>query len=347
MVSDTGTVKIYDDIFEAFKVFAPYSPLLELEHSCEHFFRPSNRYELMGLEDGTIGAFPSMPFMQYYRGEPDDYPTSEASIFRNHKRKDGSYDEIGILADELKIIDFKNILLTFPQVQFAQQDHANVDFLALAQHYELNTPLLDITSAPEIAAYFATQKWVNGIPTPISDGVGCIMGLIPPLAPPEQQGWRIYSEKFHMIGLQCFQRPGLQFAFGLESELGEDFAHRGRRVLFRQTADASSRIYANFHYDPKTNSMMKYGCLFPREEITDVARLIKNARTVTNSAVEERCRETGEDSAAVIQLLSTIGYKVVDQPIFTLSPDRVSELTKEYDGRPYGDVELTTRLTYI
>ena len=298
----------------------------------------------MILEDGSIGAFSGMPFMEYYRGEPGNYPTSEASIFRNHKREDGGYDELAILADELKIIDFKLILSTFPQVKLAIEDGANVDFLALAQHYELNTPLLDITSAPEIAAYFATQKWKNGLPTPIGDGIGCILGLTPPLAPPEQQGKRIFSEKFHMIGLQCFQRPGLQSAFGLETEMGEDYSHRGWRVLFRQNKDASNRIYTNFHYNAVQKRITANSCLFPKEDIVEVAKLVKKATTVTQKAVEERCEKTNENPKMIIDNLKMVGCRVVKQPVFELSASRILELTKEYAEKPYGSVFLTSRL---
>ena len=202
-----------------------------------------------------------------------------------------------------------------------------------------------ITSEPEIAAYFATQKWINGQPTPIGDGVGCIRGFMPPFAPPEQQGRGIFSEKFHRIGLQCFQRPGLQFAYGLETTMGEDYAHQGWRVLFRQNIEASNRIYANFHYDYAQKCITANSCLFPKEEIAEVAKLVKRAVTVTQKAVEERCEQTGEIPNDIVDKLKAVGCRVVKQPVFELSADRILELTKEYAKSPYGNVSLTARLS--
>ena len=322
--------QIFDNIFDAFRYIAPSSPLLKLEHDLSRFFRRTNQYELIDM-GGYIGAFPGFA-IQFFRGESKAYDTCKPSIYR-------SSDPDDVIVDKLRIIEFKNILLTFPQVQFALADHANVDFLALAQHYELNTNLIDITSAPEIAAYFATRKWVNGVPVPVGEGIGCIRGFMPPYLPPEEQTRdRLYSDKFHMIGLQCFQRPGIQAAYGYELDEGEDFDGTGWKIYFKQNIDASSRIHANFHWDGE--KICKNSWLFPEEEIADVAKLIKNS----NSISEKSVLDYGTDVTA---LLERKNIKVRHEPLYELSESRIKELTEEYKDRPYGDVQLTSRLVYI
>ena len=104
---------------------------------------------------------------QLYRGEPKQYDSCKASIYRNQ-------EEDSFILDELRFIEFKNILLQFPQIKHEIEGDANVDILALAQHYELNTNLLDLTTEPEIAAYFATHQWINGVAEPVKSGIGCI-----------------------------------------------------------------------------------------------------------------------------------------------------------------------------
>lgn len=143
---------INDSIFDAFKVFAPHSPLIQLKSPNAHCFRRTNRYELVEMGNGQLGAFPGMVVCarQLYRGEPERYDSCKPSIYR-------SQDEDSLVLDELRFIEFKNILLQFPQIKHEIEGKANVDLLALAQHYELNTNLLDLTSEPEIAAYFATH----------------------------------------------------------------------------------------------------------------------------------------------------------------------------------------------
>lgn len=336
--------KIYDNIFEAFKHFAPSSWLLELENEVFQPCVKSNRYELVDMEDGHFTAFSGGMWNQLYRGEHGKYATCEASIFRNNCKND-IYNELHIMIDKIKLIDFRNIVMTFPQTKMASKDLMKVDYLALAQHYELNTNLIDYTSEPEIAAYFATQKWIDGVPHPMTEGLGCIYGTMPPLLEPkEQMRNRIFSDKFHMIGLQCFRRSGLQSAYGIETDMGEDVSNNGWKVYFKQTKKASEHIHMNFHVDERIQGITQHSWLFPEEEIADVAKLIKKAKCVTNQAVKEYCEDYNLLYDEIVEKITSVGYKVTINPVFELSASRILELTREYADRPYVDVKLTSRL---
>lgn len=335
---------LYENIFEAFKVIAPTSPLLQLQGNNPAFFTRSSQYEIIDM-GGYYAAFPGggpSLFRTLYRGERKKRDTCKASIYRS-----GNPDDV--IIDELRCIEFKNILLTFPQVEYAIEDKMKVDFLALAQHYDLNTRLIDVSSEPEIAAYFATQQWVNGVPTPVGEGIGCIRGLPPPINPLE-------DSKYHMIGLQCFQRPGLQAAYGIELGSDEDLHKIGWRVYFKQNADISRIIHFNFHIDlEKVNQLRKagmtgaidaknvetdHGWLFPHEEIADVAMAVKNCLTVSKKTVEEYGKPCAE-------VLSRNGISIVEEMVYTLSEQHCKELKAKYKDRPYGDVQLNSRLCFI
>lgn len=333
--------KIYDSIFDAFRVIAPNSPLLDLEKGKPHFFHRTNEYNLIDM--GTyIGAYAGNPFGRLFRGEYKEYPNSKASIYR------GNSDEI--IIDKIRIIEFKNILQTFPQIQYAIKDHANVDYLALAQHYELHTWMIDLTSEPEIAAYFATHEWIKGVPTPVETGIGRIRGI----------NIILPNSKIHYIGLQCFKRPGLQAAYGIEMDEDEDLGNRGWTVRFKQNATASRIIHQNFHFDYKEFEKHKSlidiskhpelftqnSWLMPDEEIAEVADKVKNGKELSQAAIEEYTNLLNpKEKDEVFAALSRNDIKITEQPVYVLGQDRIIELEKEYKNKPYGDVQLHARLT--
>ena len=330
---------IYDNIFDAVRAISPNSPLIQLNSTNGMFFKRTNEYEIIDMGD-SYAAFPGFPF-QLFRGESKLYDSCRASIYRSENPDD-------VVVDELKIIEFKNVLLTFPQVRYAIEDNMKVDYLALAQHYELNTCLVDVTSEVEIAAYFATHRWINGIATPVENGIGCIRVFPSPALAIETM-----DPRFHMIGLQCFKRPGIQAAYGFEMDQDEDLSKRGNCFCFRQNYEASKLIHTNYHVNQaKVDKILAEGVmrrvepdeitdenswLFPDEEIADVAKLIKFSSNISCAAAEEYgkpCKEA----------LRRKGITVSNEPVYTLSDKHRKELDDLYRGRPYGDVRLKARL---
>lgn len=105
--------KPYESIFDAFRVIAPSSPLLQLETETPQFFMRTCKYDVINM-GGYYSAFPGFP-TRLFRGEYKNYPTCKASIYRSNDPDD-------FIVDELRCLEFKNILMTFPQVQYAIQD---------------------------------------------------------------------------------------------------------------------------------------------------------------------------------------------------------------------------------
>lgn len=207
-----------------------------------------------------------------------------------------------------------------------------------------------------MAAYFATQHWENGIPKPVESGIGCIRGILSPLFSPDMvKADGIINSKYHMIGLQCFERPGLQAAYGLELDEDEDLNEMGWKIYFKQNAEASRVIHLNFHIDQMKVNALRAACvsgmvkaeqvetesgwLFPKEEVVDVAKIIKKSKTICKAVIEEYGRP-------VAGTLKRKGITVTERPVYVLSDTRKMELEKQYKGRPYGNVELKARYCY-
>jgi hypothetical protein len=334
---------IYEDIFEAIRKFEEGSPVINLKDKEFGYLKRNLYFNLMEMPDGTIGAFPPNMFIRYFRGENKDYDElypCVPSIFRTKNPEDigddGHRKRELILIDELKLIEFELILEQFPQVEYAIQDYCKVDFRALAQHYELNSNLIDVTSDIATAAFFATHYYDSekNEYSIKEDGIGCL---------------RVYSnimieykedQPFRMIGLQPFQRPGLQCAFAVKMSRGENFANFSQKVLFKQSSKWNQKLHDAFYPNGKN-------ILFPDEEISDVAKALIKTMEISKQSIEKYCslNETSQDR--VLQILSDNSYSIVDNLNYKLTRQQRRKLEREYKGRPYGEVQLRSRLMYI
>lgn len=85
-------------------------------------------------------------FNFYYRGEAARFPYRTPNLYMNEKLvREGSEYYYRSLLNELGITDYKDSSSLF-------------QLLSELQHYEAKTRMLDITSNPLVALYFATEK---------------------------------------------------------------------------------------------------------------------------------------------------------------------------------------------
>lgn len=227
--------KVYDDIFETMRNLDKSNPVLNLKDKKHGCLKRDFHFNLLQMPNGRIGAFPPNMTFHFFRGENDDYDLKYPcvpSIYRVKKSEErsaeGERNAELILIDNLRITEFEIVLKHFPQVKYAIEDHCGVDFKALAQHYDLNTDLLDVTSDIAVAAFFATHIYdgeINDYRVK-ENGVGCIRSYINFMTTSE-------NESFRMIGLQPFERPGIQCAFAVRMRRGENFSRLSTKILFR------------------------------------------------------------------------------------------------------------------
>lgn len=99
----------------------------------------------------------------YYRGQNQDFPNTLPSLIRNEN----------YLMNEDKLIN--DFITKYPELFGNCQN--NFDRLALMQHHQLPTRLLDLTSNPLVALYFAVER-SNGSPNKDTKDTDLIDGKI-------------------------------------------------------------------------------------------------------------------------------------------------------------------------
>ncbi len=332
--------KIFDNVFEAIRHFERNNPVLKLLNGKKGHLIRNNTFNLIDLPDGTIGAFPPNLGLKFYRGENKDFEgPCVPSIYRIRKPEEkdttGKRHYDFILLDSLRIKEFELTAWKFPQVKYAIKDFCNVDFKALAQHYELNTDFLDLSSDIVTAAFFATHSYdiYNGFQIK-QDGLGCIRFYI---AIELLNLSNTDSKNFRLIGLQPFQRPGIQCAFAIRLSKEEDFSQLSGKLLFKQDEKYNSLLNNVFC---KNNGNI----LFPKEQISDVAQKIKNSNKISNMAIKSFCEENGYDFEFVEKILKKHNIQISERLIFHLSRQQRKKMENNFDGKPYGDVKFKSRI---
>ena len=282
---------VYDNIFEAIRAIDPYNIILQQPQGIGGIIRHQN-YTLLDMGDGTIGAFTLELSKTYYRGESGEYDQCLSSLQRLK-------DEERMLW-QIKTEDFILLMKRNKEIQrkIAQKEY--LEFTALAQHYGFPTNMLDVTNDVIVAAYFATHELnnVTGEFEIKQEGVGRIRWRSESLRP---------SGRLAPIGLQAFQRPGAQSAYGIYLEEGEDYATESGNVLFKQDANANLQFHQMILGGPQM--------FFPQEDILILVEKIVKAPCVTSEAVNIFCQEQGREYEAVKDYLKSAGVAIVDAPV--------------------------------
>lgn len=121
---------------------------------------------------GTIVQFPFGYFCTFesrrhlFRGENQMFPHSESSLGRRCRKRDGSRRsdrEIEILhvIANMRIAQFRKFIWQFDIIPQWEGKLSEINYKALAQHYGLDTFLLDLTNDVRTALFFATCKWAG------------------------------------------------------------------------------------------------------------------------------------------------------------------------------------------
>ena len=332
---------IYGSILDVIKTVAPSS---ECVGAFEYYKRtgkyrtkrPNNGFYWVKLPNGLASALPvNFQSILYYRGENNKYVACESSKSRNCKS-----DAEKEIAD-IKVVEFELALKQFPQVYLAERDKMYIDYIAMAQHYGFTTYYLDLTNDIGVAAFFACTKLENNHFTPNDNEYAQIRvaTFLSPDNPVDP------ANKLHIFGLQPFLRPARQNGSCFRLDDGEDFKDISQTYVFK-TNEEDSLVIINYFEELIDNKPAGHSWLFPDEVIIPVADKIKNAKGISNEAIELYCSRYKKDRNVVGSMLNSNSYSIVHKSNKWITEDLKKKLELELTPYPYGQNIIGARLCY-
>lgn len=176
------------------------------------------QFETMEFANTDIKNVP-MPASPLFRGQNEYYAPCFPSLYRR------SWNTTEELERLVQMEDFKTILNQHPEVLDIQNVGLTVNYKGLAQHYGIETDIMDLTNSFGVAAFFATSRYDSQADRyyPIMDMIH--KGVIYFYPPGMFDVSFSNKPKVTPIGLEVLPRPGEQRGFGMQMEKDEDFNH--------------------------------------------------------------------------------------------------------------------------
>ncbi len=200
-----------------------------------------------GTEKCLIPQVGTLMFL--FRGQNQEFIPCLPSLYRLDNGKERS--EAEIFVDRMRLVVFKRLLNSYPVIKyFFKRHNFRIDEEGLAQHYGINTSVLDLTSNLDIALFFATC-WYDGKNDcyhPYDDNKihEAVLYVFLPLYDNETMPGNVsyLNNNIRPIGLQAFPRPGAQEGYGLH--LGRGKSTKSYLYRFTFTCEDSRYYYEKF-----------------------------------------------------------------------------------------------------
>jgi hypothetical protein len=240
-----------------------------------------------------------------YRGQSQYHEPALPSLYRN------SLSTVEIMVERIRVAEFELLLHGHPAIADFNSVRImglrlRVDYEGLAQHYHLKTELLDFTTNPLVATFFACCEYDNNIHKyqPIMDAKndGVFYTLNAALDISDEQ------EPFSsIVGLQPLSRPGDQYAWGYRLAKGASLNARQfvTTIHFAHDAKASKKIFEYFDGGAK---------LFPYDPVTEKAKEIAQTSKLSKQAFQLAKLRYGQDKdeQSLLADLTRKGLEIVD-----------------------------------
>jgi len=285
-----------------------------------------------GIDQPGGRLLPGIYTPYLYRGQTERHSPCYPNAYRgfgeaDRPRKLSEKLRTKYLASLIKCHWYASLLQKHPAIFYARKMGIQLNFLALAQHYELPTHYIDLTQSIEVAAFFACCYPINNKWIPKKTGEGIIYRFCFARLP---EAWKMIE----LVGLTTLPRPGEQKAWVAPMNLGGDFEKVPYVEKFIFMHDIkSSRYILNMFKDGST--------LFPEDPAANIAKAIYVSKKVpTNSVVrillQSGCNQDGlEKTFNEIQkrLLRYCGLKVQDSVNIDFSKKQLNMLDNYWKER--------------
>lgn len=236
---------------------------------------------IRGKESGKFFYFPAQLIygLQLFRGQHADWPHCLPTLYRDRLKDDRFVAPtlLDIFIDRMRFVEFELMLKSHTFVKdWFEPCNTIVDYEGLAQHYGLNTEIIDFTADLEVALFFAICKYDNSddsyhLPGNDFDHKGVIFVLNPVYYNPRglmRNDINLFEDELRPIGLQPFERPALQKGYGLRLRGGKGLK-RVRKYNFQYTDAEASDILEKF---------TSHNRLMVKDELIEPTRIIANKR---------------------------------------------------------------------
>ncbi len=275
-----------------------------------------------------------------YRGQKQHYEPCIASLYRT------SPNNIGRLIARIRVAEFQLLLSDHPAViDFSSWSamglRFRIDYEGLAQHYGLETELIDFTSNPFVAAFFACceyDKASNNKYRPIlraeQDGIIysylAAADIADPVGPEQP-----YS---CAVGLQPLPRPAEQYAWCYR--LPKRASLNSRRFVtclpFIHDRKVSTDLFENFEGGAK---------LFPYDPVSEKAREISLTKRLSKGAFHLAMTKHGQrmKEQSTLNALRRKGIQIIDGREIVFTEAEKAEIEKEWNERR---ADLIARIHY-
>ncbi len=243
-------------------------------------------FECVRASDHSVVLIPPMTTLpMLFRGEEKEFEVSRPSLYRRPLQK------VDYFIEKLKVFEMEVLLSRHPYVRkFAEQFHnwkIEIPAEGLAQHYGIKTPLMDFTSDPQVAFFFATCHYDSAtdeykICEP-GEHIGVIYMMNPTFATTgkvSQEEPTIYNDYLSIIGGQPFSRPTCQRGYTIRLNKKETLSDvKGcYRYKFKYSQDESNWFYKYYKKGKK---------LWTKDFITEKASKIATKKVFSYASLDK------------------------------------------------------------
>lgn len=313
-----------------------------------HYDESKTHFHAIAVDDEYCVLFPEELQFSYYRGQSAYYDPCYPSLYRKEKAF-----KTELFIERLRIFEYFNLLEQHPAVIDLQGilflgRKIKINLLGLAQHYGFKTELIDFTSDPLIAAFFAVTRYDSNLNRyePVlknfSGGVFYVYNENADMFSALVGANHNYEDfKLNAIGLQPFPRPGEQRAYSYRLSQGENLNKQKliSKYFFKHDKSSVVKIFEMFEGGKK---------LFPYDPIQEKVDIIMDSMTISEATLYKTYKEYGYGTVKKIKReLRRYGISLVSDPVVNFSADEIDNFkTVWLKGKNDFLAKIKYRMTY-